>query len=517
MNAPLAKRVGRALVWKLVQMCATRAVSLVGTLVLARLLMPEDFGLLAIGMITIEILLSLSDLGMRPALLQRNELQPGHYDAAWTAEVARGATVTLVAIVFAPLISQIFEEPRAENVIRALAFMPFLTSAGSIKVVDLERSLQFRPLAIMSASAAIAHFAVAIFLAPTFGVWALVAGVVGGGLSGSFLSYLVAPYLPHPSFDPVATRSLYQFGKWIFLTGIVGVLGGAILQTIIGRDLGTVELGLYYLAARLAFLPNQMISEAASEVAFPLHARFQSESERARRTFRASLIGSWAVLIPAYALLIALTPQLVEEILGSRWSGTEPIIRLLSVAGIIGGVADATMPLLKGRGRPQDVAALYAIRTLILIVLISGLISRWNLIGAALAFLLAEIGSQLWCVFVSRRVLDRPFQGIGRSICAIAGASAGGVLVAITCEGLLGGPVGVTTAALVGFGATALILWYLDRRLDLGLTADLLQAFPELGRVLPYRGPRPASNRAGVAGNAVSGHEDPGDDPPMRL
>lgn len=487
MSEPLASKTGKAIAWRFGHIAVGRVIYFVGTLVLARLLVPEDFGLLAIGALTMEILLSLSELGMQGALVQRRDLDERHFHTAWTANFIRALVVTAVAVLLAPWIAALFEEPRAENIIQLMAFAPLLAATGSIKTVHFHRSLNLRPLAINAIAQAIVQTVVAIALAKTLGVWALVVGSLCAAFTGSVISHIMAPYRPRLLLDRVAAGSLLNFGRWILLIGVIDIAGEAAIRVTIARQLSTLDLGLYYLGARLALLPYTVVKEVVSNVTFPLHARLQDRDDSAGRAFRGSLIGAWAVLVPGYAVLLVLATGIVHEVLGAHWGGTEPAIRVLSFIGIVGVISVAANPLLEGRGTPSFVAMTMAVKTFLIVCLAWFLASRFGIAGAALAWLLAEFAVQIICGLKISRVLDRPFSGLWKSGGAILVSAGAAALTAHLCEQWLAGLPGVIVAAIAGCGVAVLSLWLLDRAWRLELLDDLARLFPIVGS---FRGPR---------------------------
>jgi hypothetical protein len=148
-------------------------------LILARLLTPDDFGLVAIAVTSIGFFLSVTDVGMIPALVQGDEVDEKQYNAAWTVGVLRAAAIAVIVFFATGLIATVFAEPRAIPIIQVLALRPLLDALNSIKVADLTRRLQFRPLATYKLAEALVATLTSILLAASWGVWALVAGVLG--------------------------------------------------------------------------------------------------------------------------------------------------------------------------------------------------------------------------------------------------------------------------------------------------------------------------------------------------
>jgi len=480
----LARQAGAALRWRAVGLAGSRAIALIRTLILARLLVPDDFGLLAVGVVTIEFLLSLTDFGLRPALVQLPSPTKSQLDSAWTVGLLRALVIAGLVMILAPLIAATFAEPRAVNVIRLLALGPVLNATRSARTTELTRALSFRSLTAIGLTSALVHTAVAIGLASSLGVWALVAGVLAGVLAGSLVSYRVAPYRPHLVIDRAAVAPLYRFGRWIFASGVIAVLAELVLQAVISRRLGTVQLGLYFLAARLAFLPNQVVTDAVSKVAFPVHVRLQEHPERAASAFGKSLTGMWALLVPTYLVLVVLTPALVEELLGPRWIGSTPVIQILALAGIAGVVADATIPLLKGRGHTRGLVLLYAVRSAVILALVWTLAGRFGIVGAAVAWVVAEIAAQLCCFFMVRSLVPRPFEGLASPTLATTAAGVFGALTSVLLQGVLAGPAGVLIAAATGLAAAGLCLYTLDRVFGLGMAGDLVEIYPGVSVLL---------------------------------
>jgi O-antigen/teichoic acid export membrane protein len=484
MKDSLAKQAGAALVWKGTQFAGTKVIFLVRILVLARLLVPEDFGLLAIASVAIGILLTVSDFGLVPALVQRTDVDENHYNAAWTVAVLRGLTIAGIVVLAAPIIALLFGEPRATNVIRVLALRPLLEAAASIKVAELTRNLRFRSLAFISVPAALVDTIVAISLARSLGVWALVGGALCGAATAAVLSYVMAPHRPRLLLNLSATRPLIQYGRWIFMTGLIAMAGSAVLQGVISRRLGAAELGVYFLASKIAFLPFEVASEVVGSVAFPLYARLKSDGRQARRVFQALLTGMASILVPLNFLLIALAPSLVHYVLGPQWSGTAPIMRILAVVAIVGLLGDTVVPVLKGMGQPYKVTVLVTIHSALTILLAWILVGWYGVVGAALALLLGVGASQILSVVFARQVLGRPFASLGGPLGVIAVASAIGAGVAIGLDSLLAGVSGFAVTVLVAVAATAWTLWVLDRRFTLGIAANLPRVFPQVGVIL---------------------------------
>lgn len=471
---------GKALAWQSVQMGGVKAIFLVRTLVLARLLSPTDFGLVAIATTAMGFLLNVSNLGMIPALVQGKEADDAHYDAAWTVGVTRAAAVTLLMLATAPLIANLFGEPGAVNIIRILALNPLLEALASIKVASLNRNLTFRPLAMMKMVEALVNAVVAILFAWLMGVWGLVFGMLAGAASVVVVSYILAPHRPRLSFRRDAIQQLMNFGRWIFITSLITMAGGYILRLVISRRLGAEALGLYYLAAQLAFLPAEVASEIVGNVAFPLFSRLQNDIQQATRVFRSIYTSLAALLYPACALIIVLSPSVIDNILGPRWEGTQPVISILALVTMIGIFGEAAIPVLKGFGQPYRITLLELLQSTIIISLVWFLTGRYGLPGAALAWLPAISLSLFLNIGFVSKILDKPFSGLLRPVVAlliITALTAGAAYLVML---LIPGIAGLLAAGLLAVLLAAGLLWISDRRFSLGLAQNLAIVFPQI-------------------------------------
>jgi O-antigen/teichoic acid export membrane protein len=463
-STSLARPAGTALAWRVVELGGVRLISLVRFFILAKLLAPDDFGLLAIAAVAVEVTLSATDLGLIPSLIQHRAPDRRLYDVAWTVEFIRACAVAGVLLIGAPLVARLFGDPRAASILRGLAVATFIASLTSIRTIDFHRELRFGPVAALELSSALVEAVVSVAFARALGVWALVTGQIAAASVRTGMSWV-------RNVD--AARRLLAFGRWVFVTVLLETAGDLFLRGVVSRRLGTADLGLYYVAFRLAMLPKQLMSDLVQPVAFPVFARLQGTLSEATRVYRSMMVAMAAVLLPAYALLATLAPPLVSTLLGPRWAGSAEIIQLLSAAACISLVTECTIPLVTGLGLPHFAALVFGVRSALVVSLAIWLAGTYGIAGAALAWLLAEIGVQLVAVGAARRTLPTPFANLILPVMGIALVSAIGALVAWVIDTTLGGRFGLLTAVLAAIIAMLALLFLLDRHLRLGFAAGV--------------------------------------------
>lgn len=457
-----------------------KVIFLIRLTLLARLLTPYDFGLLAIASLVIDVLMRLSNFGMTTALVQLDEASQEHYDSAWTMEILRGSVIAVCIFFASPFIADYLKEPGATNVLRALAFRPVLDATASIMIIRFSRDLDFRSLVFLQLPKAIINTILSVTLAREFGIWALVAGTLAGSLVYLIQSYIVAPHIPRFVFHVSAIRPLVQFGRWVLLTSIVVMLSQTLMRIVISRQLGASELGMYYLASSLAFIPTDIANQIVGAVSFPFYSRLQRDFKEVTMAFKSIVLSVGLLLLPISILMIAIASTLVNDIFGQNWMGTVSIIRILLVVNIFDIVGETITPILNGTGHPNKILVIEAIQSMALISLVTSLTNAYGAVGAALAWLPATILSQIVGLFFLRRILVRPLSGLYIPLVTIILSSLVGAFLAIETDLLIPGWIGFILASLIGILSTGLLLWMLERRFSLGLLNGLHQAFPPL-------------------------------------
>lgn len=478
MSGSLSRRTGSAVMWQTLQLGGVKLIYLLRVIVLARLLLPEDFGLFAVALIALDFLLSVTNFGMIPALVQRQDAGREHYEVAWTIGLIRALAVGGIVALVAPWGAALFGEPQAATLLRVLALRPAIEATASMGVARLTKELRFRSLAMLKLTGAAINAAVSIALVGPFGVWALVAGPLAGALVYAAMSYFVAPFHPRLRFGGAASGHLARYGRWVLVIAWTAVIGRMLLQMAISRQLGAAALGLYFMAGKLAFLPADVSTQVVGSVAFPVFSRIQDDRRLAERAFRTTLLGLTMLMLPTSLLIFVLAPSLTTELLGDHWLPAIPVIRVLALANIVGILGDVVVPLLDGVGRPDRSAAMGIVQYATLIALAWILAGPYGVTGAAAAWIPALAISQVLGVMLVRRELEHPFGGLGRPLAWIVGTSLAGAAVAWLLDGWLGGAIGVILAGIVGAGVTYALLGVVDARARLGLSAEAVLLFP---------------------------------------
>ena len=378
----LGKKMAKGAAWMVLFKLVERSLGLISTLVLARLLVPADFGIVAMATSVIAVLELLSGFSFDIALIQKQDAERRHYDTAWTLNILTWGAMAVLMIAAAAPMAAFYREPRVEHVLYALAIGIFATGFENIGIVAFRKELtlnkDFYFLVTKKFVAAATGIAVALIFRS---YWALVAGMVTSRVLGAALSYFVHPF--RPRFSLAGARELLHFSRWLFVLSVQGAVISRAADFIVGRIAGPTALGVYNLGQEISNLPTTELVQPISRALFPGYARMAHDQGELRRGFL-SVVSLLALLaVPAAAGIAVLANPLVNVLLGRKWLDVIPVIGVLAPYGLLMALYTTAMHLFIASGRAKTVTWLAMIQ---LAVLLPGLVLgvRWGgAVGAA--------------------------------------------------------------------------------------------------------------------------------------
>jgi len=330
----------------------------VSTMVLARLLTPEMFGLVAMANVALALVGSLRDVGLGQAYVQRETGSPEELRLAANTTfyliLFTNAVLFVLAVSFAPLAARFFDNPEVIPLLRAITVIFVLDALISGPAMVLRRRLDFRRLAYAEIGASVATAVVAISLATLeFEAWSLVWGQVAGRVTEAVALFWLSRWRPRLEFSPKLARELFDFGRYLWAFSILSAVGRILDRAIVGRVLGAAVLGSYHLGANLANLPARQISTIVNRITFPAFARMQDNPERMATALRKALAHVSIATLPVTAGLIAAAPQLIGTAYGPGWEAAVPVLQALSLFGMTLSISSVTGPIFQAIGKPQ--------------------------------------------------------------------------------------------------------------------------------------------------------------------
>jgi lipopolysaccharide exporter len=372
----LGRRAVRAVAWAFGLRIASQLLGLVRTMILARLLSPDDFGVFGIALVSISTLNTLSFTGFEAALVQKKEDVKPYLSTAWTIQVLRGLVLAGLVMAAAKPASMFFGEPRAVPALRALSFVVFFRGLSNIGIVYFRKELEFRKYFAYEVSGTLADTAIAIPMAYLFrNVWALVVAIIGRQLVQMVVSYVLHSYRPSPRVDGQYLKDLFRFGKWVSGSSILLFLLNEGDDVLVGKMLGSSSLGLYQMAYRISNLPATEITHVTSLVTFPTYAKLQDQIPRLRAAFLRTLRLNAFLAFPIAGGVFVLAPGFVRLFLGEQWMP----------------IGASTGPVFQAMGRPELLTKLVAVKLLCLGVLIYPMTRAWGITGTSGAVVIAAL------------------------------------------------------------------------------------------------------------------------------
>jgi O-antigen/teichoic acid export membrane protein len=380
--AHVGRRVVTASAWTISTRLLIRGIGLVSTVVLARLLMPEDFGLVAMAMVCYQVVEALSEFNFSTMLLVEREAGRDYYDTVWTLALIRGVVIAALLCILAAPAAAFFEEPRVESIIYALAVVAALGGLSNVGIVDFQKEFRFGLDLVYSVAQKLCAFVVTVTLAFMLGTYtALVAGVLASALAGTILSFVMHVY--RPSLSLVRWRDVLRFSRWLLLSNLLHALYRRADSFFIGKLLGAGPLGVYTVAFEVSALPSELLVLPIRRALLPGYSALSRDIDVLRVVFVDSF-GLMLLFVMPVAVGLALTADaLVPILLGSRWLDAIPLIQILAFLGCFRACSSNISPLYVALRRPELVSRTIAITAAIGVPLIVSGAYFGGLLGAA--------------------------------------------------------------------------------------------------------------------------------------
>ena len=322
--------------WSFLEQGGSKAIQLLVQIILARLLSPEAFGILAILLVVTQITDSIAQSGLGMALIQKSGSDDASYSTAWWLSLGLATVLYIGVFLAAPTISVFYNMPDLVAYLRVLGVIVFFNSANSIQRSYLQRNMNFKSIfAATTLASLISGFGGITLAFFGFGVWSLVVQSLLQSIFICIVMWLQISWKPEFTFNVAQARSLFSYGWKICITGILNVIYSGISELIIGRACSTSELGLYSQGRKYPTAAIGVMSNSIANVLFPMFSAIKGDAEALRNAIRRGLMLGTFIVAPISLLAAVVAEPLVAILLTEKWLACVPIFQLTCTSNAI--------------------------------------------------------------------------------------------------------------------------------------------------------------------------------------
>ncbi len=420
----LKRQILKGVSWLFAGRLVSNALGLLSTLVAARLLVPDDFGLMAIAMSVFGIASAVVDLPVGAALVQMKVATQRDFDTAWTINFLRGLVVAGLMLAMAWPAALIAGDPRLVGLVAALAAYPLLSGLRNSWFEQYIRDMDFRREALLDVITKIVSLSVTVWVGLATGsYWALPLGLIAAALAGTAGSYLLR--WQFPAFSLYSFRKFFGFSLWVGLGNVADSVRDAATTFFMGRMLGTAKLGVFAVGSQFGERLELVLYAPMERTLFAAFSSIQDDMVRLRAAYLRSIHMSFAVILPVCAGMALLAPEIIGIALGPGWEVAALVLAFVAPITAIYLIAGLSNSLANALGHPKELFRWKAVSAAIHVPVIGIGLAAFGLVGGLWA---CAFTAALWYVF-SLRVVSKITGLTIWSQLSVIGRTAGSALV----------------------------------------------------------------------------------------
>ncbi|HEY5499821.1 MAG TPA: lipopolysaccharide biosynthesis protein [Bacteroidales bacterium] len=367
----LNQKTVKSVMWSAVERFGSQGIQFVMSIIIARLLLPEEYGLIAMLAFFMAIAQTFVDSGFGSALIQKNDRNEIDYSTAFYFNFVVAVLVYLMLFLAAPFIADFYKEEKLIDITRVVGISVILNSFGLVQRAKLSIALDFKKLALASTLAVFISGLLGIWMAYTgYGVWALVAQTVLNNLICNILLWTLSRWSPLWVFSKESFIALFSFGSKLLLSSLLHTVYTNLYTLVIGKFYSKQSLGSYYQASNLATFTSNNISAVIVRAIYPIQCSMQDDDEKLKYYFSKYLKLSCYVIFPISVGLCALAEPLVKVVLNVQWIPAIPYIQILCIAYMWNPVMMMNSSILNVKGRSDYFLRAEVIKKIMAIIIL---------------------------------------------------------------------------------------------------------------------------------------------------
>lgn len=383
----------------------SRAIALVRIVILARLLVPSQFGIFGIASMTLALLEIMTETGINVFLVQEKDEIKEYVNDAWIVSIIRGFLIAAFIILTAPLIVAFFKVPQATGIICLISIVPVIKGFINPAEVRFQKKLEFNKEFYFRSTIFSLDSLVAIIVSLiTHSAIGLVFGMIAGAVFEVVLSFILIKPLPTLKFNLQKISKIFHKGKWVTLYGFLNYVASQGDNITIGKLLGPASLGIYQMGYKISTMPVSEVSDVVNKVTFPVYSKMSEDINRLKKGFMKTILLASSVSILLGIIIFFFPKILFILIFGQKWADTLNILKPLAIYGAIRGISGTTSSLLLAVGKQNYVAGMTFVRFIALIITIVPLTMAYGLFGASISVLLSGITELPLAIYYVRSI-----------------------------------------------------------------------------------------------------------------
>lgn len=348
----IKNQAAKGMMWNSIERFSSQGIQFVLTIVIARILSPDDYGLVAMLGIFIAIAQTIVDSGFSNALIQKKNRTEVDYSTMFYFNIAMSIVIYLLLFVSAPFIASFYNQPALVNVARVYGISLITNSLGMIQMTRLTIALDFRKLAIAALSSVVVSGCIGVWMAyQGYGVWALVFQTIFANFTWVVVLWMLARWMPKWCFSWNSFKGLFSFGSKLLFSSLLHTLYTNMYSLVVGKYFNASILGYFNRAYTLGQFPVQNFGNIVQKVLYPIQCRYQDENEEFNRIFVMYLRISSYVLFPIMIGLAVLAGPVISLLLTEKWLPAVPFLQIICLSMMWFPIMQANVSVLDAKGR----------------------------------------------------------------------------------------------------------------------------------------------------------------------
>ncbi|WP_391203020.1 lipopolysaccharide biosynthesis protein [Psychrobacillus sp. L4] len=371
------------LFWSATDIFANSGIQFIIQIILARLLLPEHFGVIGMVLVLNAISTSLVDCGFSQALIRDQDTSQADYSTIFHFNLIISILIYFVLYVSAPFVSRFFSTPQLIEIIRVLSITLIITSLAIIQRVKLTKMLDFKTLAKVKFIAVFTSGSISILMAFLgFGVWSLVANMIVLQFIQTILLWCFNRWIPSLTFNMKSFKKFFRFGYKLLISGIIDSIYNNLYYLVIGKLYTATQLGYYSNAERLRDMSSLPIVATLQRVTYPVLSRTQDDEERLKSVFKNMIKITSFINFPLMIGIAVIATPLFQVLFGEKWLPSVHYFQLLCIAGMMYPIHSLNLNVLQVKGRSDLFLLLEVIKKVIITLLVAlSLLLKLGIIG----------------------------------------------------------------------------------------------------------------------------------------